>query len=136
MADCNFEFLAFPGIFAGHSRRFGCLSGSSDANRLTYKLMSRWELRSVDRRAAMNVANIFFKVRKQQMEQVRNIANFRPRMGRFRSDGTSLRAGGINTKSLEAMAANKKILSMSMQAGTHQLPQILGMLCHMSTRHI
>lgn len=56
--DKDAEELAYPNIFGGHRRQ---------ETQLSYKQLCTWELRSVDRRAARDVENIFFKLRKSQV---------------------------------------------------------------------
>jgi hypothetical protein len=58
------EELAYPGIFIGQKR-------PDNTNRLTkvhYSEICKSELRRSDRRAAMYVENIFFKMKKSQMK--------------------------------------------------------------------
>ena len=64
--DPDAEYLSFPTIFCGQRR-------ASDEERNTsvhYTEICRYELRSVDRRVATNVPNMFFKLKKVQMKQV------------------------------------------------------------------
>ena len=64
--DPNAEYLSFPTIFCGQRR-------ASDEERNTsvhYTEICRYELRSVDRRVATNVPNMFFKLKKVQMKHV------------------------------------------------------------------
>ena len=64
--DPDAEYLSFPTIFCGQRR-------ASDEERNTsvhYTEICRYELRSVDRRVATNVPNVFFKLKKVQMKHV------------------------------------------------------------------
>ena len=64
--DKDAEYLCFPTIFCGQTP-------PSRDERLVpvhYSDIVKWELRSVDRRAAQSVPNIFFKHKKLQMKQI------------------------------------------------------------------
>ena len=66
--DKDAEYLCFPTIFCGQTP-------PSRDERLVpvhYSDIVKWELRSVDRRAAQSVPNIFFKHKKLQMKQISN----------------------------------------------------------------
>ena len=65
------EYLCFPTIFCGQTP-------PSRDERLVpvhYSDIVKWELRSVDRRAAQSVPNIFFKHKKLQMKQISDKVN-------------------------------------------------------------
>ena len=64
--DENSEFLCFPTIFCGQSRK----ENEQRLVRVHYSDIAKWELRSQDRRAANSVPNIFFKQKKIQMKQL------------------------------------------------------------------
>ena len=66
--DC--EEKAFPTIYCG-GKRFK----NKPDKRLTYSKICKAELRNQDRRVANSVPNIFFKLKKLQMLQVRDLAN-------------------------------------------------------------
>ena len=69
--DKDAEYLCFPTIFCGQTP-------PSRDERLVpvhYSDIVKWELRSVDRRAAQSVPNIFFKHRKLQMKQISDKVN-------------------------------------------------------------
>ena len=66
--DC--EEKAFPTIFCGQQR-----FKIKPVKKLTYSKICKAELRNKDRRAANSVPNIFFKLKKLQMLQVRDLAN-------------------------------------------------------------
>ena len=68
--DKDSEYLSFPSIFCGKRR--------SDNNErkvpVSYSTIAQWELRSQDRRAAMSVPNIFYKLKKLQIKQIQDSA--------------------------------------------------------------
>ena len=69
--DADAEYLCFPTIFCGQRR-------PSKEERIVpvhYSNIVKWELRSVDRRAAQSVPNIFFKHKKLQMKQISDKVN-------------------------------------------------------------
>ena len=69
--DKDAEYLCFPSIFCGQTP-------PSKDERLVpvhYSDIVKWELRSVDRRAAQSVPNIFFKHKKLQMKQIGDKVN-------------------------------------------------------------
>lgn len=61
--DPDAEFLAFPTIFCGHKR-------PQQQIPLHYAEICKWELRSIDRRVATCIPNLFFKLKKIQMKQI------------------------------------------------------------------
>ena len=69
--DADAEYLCFPTIFCGQRR-------PSKEERIVpvhYSDIVKWELRSVERRAAQSVPNIFFKHKKLQMKQISDKVN-------------------------------------------------------------
>ena len=69
--DKDAEYLCFPTIFCGQTP-------PNRDERLVpvhYSDIVKWELRSVDRRAAQSVPNIFFKHKKLQMKQISDKVN-------------------------------------------------------------
>ena len=69
--DKDKEYLCFPSIFCGQTP-------PSKEERIVpvhYSDIVKWELRSVDRRAAQSVPNIFFKHKKLQMKQISDKVN-------------------------------------------------------------
>ena len=64
------EYLSFPTIFCGKRR--------SENNQrkvpVSYGTVCKWELRCQDRRAAMYVPDIFFKLKKMQIKQIQDSA--------------------------------------------------------------
>ena len=59
--DQTAEYLSFPTIFCGKGR----LQDDERQVRVSYADIAKWELRSVDRRAAQSVPNLFFKLKKK-----------------------------------------------------------------------
>ena len=87
--DPNAEYLAFPTIFCGQKRM-------ENSDRLTpayYSDICKWELRCVDRRAALHVPNIFYKMKKLQTEQICNKVHLAIR--RYKTKGKHYSAGYI-----------------------------------------
>ena len=68
--DKDSEFLAFPSIFCGKRR---CES-EDRLVRVHYSDICKWELRSVDRRVAQSVPNIFYKLKKLQIKTIQDTA--------------------------------------------------------------
>ena len=69
--DTDAKYLCFPTIFCGQWR-------PNDTERTVlvhYSDIVKWELRSIDRRAAQSVPNIFFKHKKLQMKQISDKVN-------------------------------------------------------------
>ena len=64
--DENAEYLAFPSIFCGQT----CPTNTEREIPVHYSDICKYELCCVDRRAASNVANLFFKLKKLQTKQV------------------------------------------------------------------
>ena len=69
--DKNAEYLCFPSIFCGQTPP----SKDERLVQVYYSDIVKWELRSVDRRAAQSVPNIFFKHKKLQMKQISDKVN-------------------------------------------------------------
>ena len=69
--DTDAEYLCFPTIFCGQRRP----SKEERTVPVHYSDIVKWELRSVDRRAAQSVPNIFFKHKKLQMKQISDKVN-------------------------------------------------------------
>ena len=64
--DPDAEYLAFPTLFCGQKR----VANTDRHVPVYYSDICKWELRSVDRRVALHIPNIFFKMKKLQIEQV------------------------------------------------------------------
>ena len=69
--DADAEYLCFPTIFCSQRRP----SKEERTVPVHYSDIVKWELRSVDRRAAQSVPNIFFKHKKLQMKQISDKVN-------------------------------------------------------------
>ncbi|XP_069105156.1 uncharacterized protein [Argopecten irradians] len=85
--DKDAEYLCFPTIFCGQKRK----ENSERQTPVHYSDIAKWEMRSVDRRAAHSVPNIFFKLKKIQAKQISDKVNLALR--RCKSDGKTLTAG-------------------------------------------
>ena len=68
--DKDSEYLSFPTIFCGKRRP------DNNARKIpvSYSTVVKWELRCQDRRAAMSVPNIFYKLKKLQIKQIQDSA--------------------------------------------------------------
>ncbi|XP_062567926.1 uncharacterized protein LOC134230168 [Saccostrea cucullata] len=87
--DQTAEYLSFPTIFCGKGR----LQDDERQVRVSYADIAKWELRSVDRRAAQSVPNLFFKLKKIQMKQVTDKCNLALR--KCKTKGRSITANEI-----------------------------------------
>ncbi|XP_069139395.1 uncharacterized protein [Argopecten irradians] len=87
--DKDAEYLCFPTIFCGQRRK----ENTDRPLPVHYSDIAKWELRSVDRRAAHSVPNIFFKLKKIQTKQVSDKVNLALR--RCQSEGKILTAGQV-----------------------------------------
>ena len=68
--DKDSEYLSFPSIFCGKRRP----ENNERQVPISYSTVAKWELRSRDRRAAMSVPNIFYKLKKLQIKQIQDSA--------------------------------------------------------------
>ena len=64
--DSNAEILAFPTLFCGQKR----VENSDRYVPVYYSDICKWELRYVDRRVALHIPNMFYKMKKLQKEHV------------------------------------------------------------------
>ena len=87
--DPDAEYLAFPTLFCGQKR----VPNSDRRVPVYYSDICKWELRCVDRRVALHVPNIFFKMKKLQIEQVCSKVHLAVR--RCKTKGKSYTAGYI-----------------------------------------
>ena len=87
--DPDAEYLAFPTLFCGQKR----VPNSDRHVPVYYSDICKWELRCVDRRVALHVPNIFFKMKKMQIEQVCSKVHLAVR--RCKTKGKSYTAGYI-----------------------------------------
>ncbi|MCG8077008.1 MAG: AAA family ATPase, partial [Candidatus Thiodiazotropha taylori] len=84
--DTDAEYLCFPSIFCGQRRPLN----DERVVPVHYSDIVKWELRSVDRRAAQSVPNIFFKHKRLQMKQISDKVNLAVR--RCKSKGKTITA--------------------------------------------
>ena len=68
--DKDSEYLSFPTIFCGKRRA----ANNERKVPVSYSTICKWELRCQDRRAAMSVPNIFYKLKKLQIKQIQDSA--------------------------------------------------------------
>ena len=87
--DPNAEYLAFPTLFCGQKR----IENSERCVPVYYSDICKWELRCVDRRAALHIPNMFYKMKKLQTEQVCSKAHLAVR--RYKTKGRCYTAGYI-----------------------------------------
>ena len=66
--DIQSEILSFPTIFCGQPRT----DNSKRLVPLHFSAICKWELRNVDRRVATCIPNIFFKLKRLQIKQIRD----------------------------------------------------------------
>jgi hypothetical protein len=70
-SDPDAEYLYFPTIFCGQKRP----DNKERSVQVQYSDIVKWELRSIDRRAAQSVPNIFFKLKKIQIKNITDKVN-------------------------------------------------------------
>ena len=87
--DPDSEYMAFPTIFCGDRRP----TNLERERPVHYSDTCKFELRHVDRRVAKSVPNMFFKLKKLQMEQIVNKVTIAVR--RCKSKGNKYTAGDI-----------------------------------------
>ncbi|XP_061196745.1 uncharacterized protein LOC133205019 [Saccostrea echinata] len=66
--DPDAEYLAFPTLYCGQRRP----NNKDRHTPVTYSTICKWELRSLDRRAACCMPNLFFKLKKVQIKQIQD----------------------------------------------------------------
>ena len=66
--DIHSEVLSFPTIFCGQA----CVENKQRLVPLYYSDVCKWELRNVDRRVALCMPNIFFKLKRLQIKQIKD----------------------------------------------------------------
>ena len=81
--DPHSEYLAFPTLFCGQKR----MDNSERHSPVYYSDICKWELRSVDRRVALHVPNIFYKMKKLQTDQVCSKAHLAVRRCKTKEKG-------------------------------------------------
>ena len=87
--DPHAEYLSFPSLFCGQKR----LENTERYVPVYYSDICKWELRCVDRRVALHIPNIFYKMKKLQTEQVCSKVHLAVR--RCKTKGKSFTAGYI-----------------------------------------
>ena len=90
--DKDSEFLSFPTIYCGKRQ-------ADNSDRLVpvhYSTMCKWELRSKDRRVAMSVPNIFYKLKKLQIRQIQGSASLSLR--KCKTKGKTYTAGDLKSE--------------------------------------
>ena len=86
------EFLSFPTIYCGKRQA----DNSERRVPVHYSTMCKWELRSQDRRVAMSVPNIFYKLKKLQIRQIQGSASLSLR--KCKTKGKTYRAGDLKSE--------------------------------------
>lgn len=89
--DFHSEVLAFPTMFNGQPRT----ENSQRLIPLHYSDIAKWELRNVDRRVAVCIPNIFFKLKRLQIKQVKDKVSLAIRKCKIK--GQTLTAGDLLT---------------------------------------
>lgn len=87
--DALSEFLAFPTIYCGQTR----IDNSKRIIPLHYSTICKWELRNVDRRVAECLPNIFFKLKKLQIKQIKDKVGVAVR--KCKTEGKKITVGEI-----------------------------------------
>ncbi|KAJ8018509.1 ATP-dependent DNA helicase PIF1 [Holothuria leucospilota] len=90
--DSDAEYLAFPTIYCGQRR----CSNAERTRPVYYSDFCKFELRCIDRRVARCVPNLFFKLKKIQMQQVTDKVSLALR--RCKTKGQKLTASEILNK--------------------------------------
>jgi hypothetical protein len=87
--DPDAEYMAFPTIFCGQRRA----KDDERGRKVHYSDICKQELRSVDRRVAESVPNIFFKLKKVQLQQIQSKVSLAIR--RCKTKGMKFTAGQV-----------------------------------------
>ena len=88
--DLDAEFLAFPTIFCGET-----LPDNKERKvPVHYSTVCKWQARHIDRRVARHVPNLFFKVKRLQLKQLKDKVNIAVRKIKGRR-GKKLTAGDL-----------------------------------------
>ena len=96
--DENSEYLAFPTIFCGLKRP----DNKERDVPVHYSEICKYELRSVDRRVAQHIPNLFYKFKKIQMKSVTDTVSLS--MRRCKTKGKKITVGDVlNEESRDAM---------------------------------
>ena len=91
--DKDSEFLSFPTIYCGKRQ-------ADNSERLVpvhYSTMCKWELRSKDKRVAMSVPNVFYKLKKLQIKQIQGSASLSLR--KCKTKGKTYTTGDLKSES-------------------------------------
>ena len=89
--DKQSEFLSFPTIYCGKTR----VDNKERTTPVHYSTVCKWELRSQDRRVAQSVPNIFYKLKKLQIQQIQNTASISLR--KCKTKGKKYTAGDLKS---------------------------------------
>ena len=90
--DKDSEYLSFPSIFCGKRRP----DNNERKVPVSYSTIAKWELRSQDRRVAMSVPNIFYKLKKLQIKQIQDSASSSLR--KCKTKGKCFTAGDLKSE--------------------------------------
>ena len=90
--DKDSEYLSFPSIFCGKQRP----DNNERKVPVSCSTIAKWELRSQDRRSAMSVPNIFYKLKKLQIRQIQDSACIS--LGKCRTKGKCFTAGDLKSE--------------------------------------
>ena len=90
--DKDSEFLSFPTIYCGKRQA----DNSERRVPVHYSTTCKWELRSQDRRVAMSVPNIFYKLKKLQIRQIQGSASLSLR--KCKTKGKTYTAGDLKSE--------------------------------------
>ena len=89
LKDPHAEYLAFPTLFCGQKR----MANDERYVPVYYSDICKWELRCIDRRVALHIPNMFYKMKRLQIEQVCSKVHLAVR--RCKTKGKSYTAGYI-----------------------------------------
>ena len=127
--DPNSEYLAFPTLFCGQKR----LDNSERHAPVYFSDICKWELRCVDRRVALHIPNIFYKMKRLQTEQVCSKVHLAVR--RCKTKGKSYTAGYILKDNMDESLVRLdegykifKTIRNSPQYWEHQKKEVFAMI--------
>ena len=89
--DKQSEFLSFPTIYCGKTR----VDNKERTTPVHYSTVCKWQLRSQDRKVAQSVPNIFYKLKKLQIQQIQNTASISLR--KCKTKGKKYTAGDLKS---------------------------------------
>ena len=90
--DKYFEYLSFTTIFCGKRRP----DNKDRKISVSYSTVCKWEFRCQDRRVAMSVPNIFYKLKKLQIKQIQVTASISLR--KSKTKGKNYTAGDLKSE--------------------------------------